>query len=221
MKYLAIIPLFLVIRPAFSQTIIEIDSVSNIICMELEKTREVKNDTLRYNNLVENQINQYLKTIDSKDVDRVWQSLYFRLQRNCLDFIEILDRLDPAKSYEIKRITVKPNSTISNKDLDIFKKTNNFFYYEVNGDTTIVSMSNGVWKDYFKDKTTSNLTYKWTSDTDFLLTFVKSDNELRKNFSVPGDKFLYSVISKGKNYYVLTAKIPTHNKYEEFKLYFK
>jgi hypothetical protein len=189
--------------------------------MELEKTRDVNNDTVRYNNLIDNHIDQYLNTLDSKNVNRVGQTLYYRLQRNCLDFIEILDRLDPAKEDEIKRITVKPNSTISNKDLAKFKKINRFFYYEVNGDATNVSMSNGVWEDAFKDKTTSNLVYKWTSDTDFVLTFVKSNNELRKSFSVPGDEFLYSVISKGKNYFVLTVKIPTHNKYAEIKLYYK
>ncbi len=82
-------------------------------------------------------------------------------------------------------------------------------------------MSESKWQDTFKDGSTSNLKYEWTSDIEFLLTFVESNNELRKNFSVPGDEFLYSVISMKDNYFILSVKIPTHNKYGEFKLYYE
>lgn len=220
MRYYVVFLLFLGASPVFSQTIIEIDSVSSVLCIELEKTHDVSNDTIRYNNLIETQINKYLGTVEAKNVDRVGRTLYYRLQRNCQEFVELLDRLHPGKKNEIKRVVTKPKSTISKKDLKLFKKTDSFFYYEVNGDRVDLTMSEGKWEDSFKDQTTSKLDYEWISETDFLLTFIGSDNDLRKNFSVPGDQFLYSVISKEKDYFILTVKIPSHTKYDEIKLYY-
>lgn len=221
MKYFILTVFFIIVKPTFSQTITEIDSVSYLMCIELEKTQDEKNDTLRYNQFIETHINKYMSSIDLEEMDRVGQILFFRLQRNCLDFMEVLDHLDPSKVDQVKRMLVQPESVISKKDIAKFKKTKDFYYYEVNGDLTRVKMSNVSWQDSFVDGTTSNLSCSWISSTDFLLTFVESDNQLRKNFSIAGDEFHYTLISKEKDHFLLTVKIPEHSKYEEVKLYFK
>jgi hypothetical protein len=205
---------------SFAQTISEIDSISKTFCGVLEETRDNKNDTTRLQSLYENQFGGYLKTIKPTNGKNVGQILYYRMQRNCMEFRELLDRLDPPK-MGVKRVTEKPKSKASEEDLAAFKKTKKFYYYEVNGDVTKVKMAKGKWVDSFKDKTSSHLSYNWTSNCDFELVFIESNNEMRSNFSVSGDVFLYSVISKESNYYTLSVNIPGQLVFEEIKIYYK
>ena len=54
------------------------------------------------------------------------------------------------------------------------------------------------WKETFEDGTISLLSFHKTSNCEFELEFIESNNELRKNFSVTGDKYQYG-LSSGKD----------------------
>ena len=218
MKKVFIILLF-VTNLSFSQTIVEIDSVSVEMC-EFLKNMEVKNDTLKINLLYEEQLYPYLQQINQSKIEKVGQQVYYRLQRNCVEFRELLDKLDPPKEAPV-RLTEKPKSEISQNELKSFKERENFYYFEVSGDTTRVSMKKGIWKDLFTDETFSKLTYNWSSNKEFELVFVESNNETRSNFSVKGDKYVYQVLSKEDGFYVVSVNIPGQEIYEKIKLYYE
>lgn len=203
----------------FSQDMKVVDSVSVEMCDYL-KTIEISNDTLKINALYEDMLYPYLGTLEESKTQKVSQQIYYRLQRNCVEFRDLLDRLEPPKEA-VTRITKKPKSTISKKELETFKKRKDFYYFEVSGDTTHVIMEDGSWTDLFVDETVSKLTYEWINDTEFKLVFVESDNESRVNFSVKGDQYVYKVLSKKANLYNLSVNIPGQKTYEMFKIYFK
>ena len=219
MKKILIILLIGISNITFSQTIIEIDSVSNVMCIYL-KNLTIKNDTLKINSLYNNQLYPYLEKVKQTKAQKIGQQVYYRLQRNCVEFRELLDRLDPPKEAVI-RITKKPKSKITKKQLKDFKNQKEFYYFEASGQKTKAIMKNKIWKDLFSDNTYSILTYNWISKTEFELTFIESNNESRANFSVNGDKYIYQVLSKESNFYLMSLKIPSHKTYEKFKIYYE
>ncbi|MEM1337366.1 MAG: hypothetical protein AAF634_00815 [Bacteroidota bacterium] len=204
---------------AFSQSMEEIDSVSYRMCDYLKKT-EIENDTLKINNFFTQQLYPYLGKIGQSNVKKVEQQVYYRLQRNCVAFRNLMDRLYPPKEA-VTRITEKPKPSITKKGLAAFKEQKAFYYFEVAGDTTRIVMENGRWTDAFSNGTFSKLTYQWITETEFELLFVESDNETRANFSVAGDKYLYQVLSKEDGFYNMSVNIPGQKTFELFRMYYE
>ncbi|MDR6761810.1 hypothetical protein J2Y38_002019 [Flavobacterium sp. 2755] len=220
MKKFYVLLLMIISNFAISQTINEIDSVSITMCNYLQTTRNIKNDTLRIKDLYETKFFPYLEKIDSSKVQKVGIQAYYRLQRNCVEFRNLLDRLEPPKEAVVRK-TTKPVSKMTKKDSEKFKNQIKFKYFEVNGDTTYVTMQNNIWLEKFKDDTYSKLEYKWLNDTEFILTFIESNNETRSNFSIKGDQYIYYIISKEKDHYLTSSKTPGEDIYEEAKIYFE
>ncbi|MFD1096118.1 hypothetical protein [Salegentibacter chungangensis] len=219
MKNLIFVILIGISNHTFSQTIEDIDSVSIVMCDYL-KELDIENDTLKISSLYEKQLFPYLEKVDQSKSKQIGEKVFYRLQRNCVEFRNLLDRLEPPKEAAV-RITKNPTSTISKNQLKEFKNQKNFYYFEVDGDTTKVSMNEGIWKDKFSNETYSKLTYNWVTDTEFELTFIDSNNKTRSNFSVKGDKYIYKVLSKQDNYYLMSLNIPGQKTFEKFKLYYK
>jgi hypothetical protein len=219
MKKILIILLIGITNSIFSQSITEIDSVSNLMCNYLQKL-EIKNDTLKFNILYEKQLYPYLGKVEQSKTQKVGQQVYYRLQRNCVEFRNLLDRLEPPKEAVI-RLTKKPKPEISKKQIKEFKKQTEFLYLEVARDTTKILMENGKWTDSFSDKTFSKLTYNWINETEFELVFIESNNEARSNFSVKGDKYIYQVLSKEVEFYSMSVNIPGQKTFEKFKMYYE
>ncbi len=219
MKKILILLLIGISNLTFSQTITEIDSVSYVMCDYLKKM-EIKNDTLKINSLYQKQLYPYLGKFEQSQTQKIGQQVFYRLQRNCVEFRSLLDRLEPPKE-KVTRITKKPESKISKKELKEFKSQKEFYYFEVAGDTTIVKMDKGKWTDSFSNNTFSKLNYHWITETEFELIFVESNNESRSNLSVKGDKYIYQILSKEDGFYVMTVNIPGQATFEKFKMYYK
>lgn len=202
-----------------AQSIQQIDSVAAMMCDHL-KDLKVKNDTARLEYLYKSQLYPYIATVERAKSREVGNRVYYRLQRNCTTFSELLDRLEPPKEAQ-QRVTIKPTPSISAQDISEFKNKENFYYFEVNGDTTLVHMKDGKWKDQFTDQTTSNLDYTWLNDYEFELTYLHSNNEGRSLFSAPGDTYIYQLLDKKDTYYEMSLNIPSQKVYVKFKLYFK
>ncbi len=74
--------------------------------------------------------------------------------------------------------------------------------------------------DLFKDGTYSKLKFEWLGDCEFELEFIESNNESRKSFSKPGDKYIYQILDKKAKYYLMSAWIPGMSYFLKFKIYF-
>lgn len=202
----------------FSQTITQIDSVSQSMCLYLNKM-DIKNDSLAVNSLYNNMVIPYLNTFETSKMDKIGQQVYYRLQRNCVEFRELLDRIAPPKE-SVSRLDYKPKSEVSKVDLQKLKNAKRLYYFEVSGDTTQVLIKDGKWLETFADDTYSNLDMKWITNTEFQLVFNSSNNETRSNFSVRGDAYVYQVLTKEDNYYVVSVNIPGQPIYEKLKIYY-
>lgn len=202
----------------FSQSINEIDSLSFQLCDDLKSLDNIEDDTERIAALYSRKFGPILRKVNADKAEQVGQQLYYRLQRNCVEFRNLLDKLEPPKE-KASRAEVKPTSKISKKELKKFKKIKKFRYFEVNGDTTRVELTKDKWIDNFADSTYSKLEYKWINKYEFELTFIESNNEMRSNFSVKGDQFIYRIIEKKTDHYVMSVQIKEQEVYEIFKFY--
>ncbi|MBZ9730547.1 hypothetical protein LB467_12705 [Salegentibacter sp. JZCK2] len=200
-----------------AQTHREIDSLSFRMC-DLLKLQEVENDSLKVEMVFEETFYPYLGNISPEKIDKVFNQVYFRFQRNCPAFRAILNQMYPPKD-EVTFQKTEPESEITIRELSDFKKQEKFSYKEVDGNITKVEIKDGYWVDHFSDETFSKLSLEWMSDKEFQLTFIDSNNLTRSNFSFPGDKLNYKIIAKKEGYYLVSVNIEGQKEYEIFKLY--
>lgn len=191
------------------------------MCSELERNRSLS-DSLRINNIYQKHLYPYLSKFEDKKIDSIGTSIYFRLQRNCSEFVEILNRIEPSNSdWEQLEKGYKPKSILLKSKCRELTQFNNLSYLEYNGDKVTVELKDGIWVDNFIDGTYSKLNFKWINDCDFELRFIESNNEIRKNFSAFGDVYSYSLIEKKEDTFIVITKIPNENNYLKFKIYTK
>ncbi|UJH90906.1 hypothetical protein LZ575_19740 [Antarcticibacterium sp. 1MA-6-2] len=186
---------------------------------ELLKIQEVQIDSLKVERVFEQSFYPYLENIDPEKIDKIFNKVYFRFQRNCPEFRAILNRMYPPKD-DVAFQKTEPVSEMTSSQLADFKKQKRFTYKEVDGEVTEVELKNDQWIDHFIDQTFSKLRLEWISDHKFQLTFIDSNNLSRSNFSFPGDKIIYKVLAKKEGYYLLSVNIEGQEEFEIFKLYF-
>ena len=151
--------------------------------------------------------------------DSLIERVFLRLQHNCQLFATILEKNSPENLYW-KRTIDKPTSKLKNIDCLEFKKYNTYWYFEPNGDTVKLKIESGLWTDYFKDGTYSQLKFTWKTECDFQIEFLQSDNRIRKGYSKPGDIYQYSLLEKSNHFYLLSVRTEGLDKYSIFKLYY-
>ncbi len=195
----------------------KVDSISNELCLYL-KSLQGSDSTILYT-LYDKQWESFLKTVDEHKLEKVEQVLFFRLQRNCVAFSDLLNRLDGGSDYFIMKET-KPESVISPEQIRAFKQQNLFYYYENNDAMTHVLIEDGYWIESFPDQTVSKLYIEWIGETTFKLVFIDSDNLMKSNFSQEGDEYYYEILNQGEDYYTLIVYIPGQDRYYQFKLFY-
>jgi hypothetical protein len=70
------------------------------------------------------------------------------------------------------------------------------------------------------DNTHSKLKIDWVSACDFRLTFIESNNHIRKNLSKPGEEYWYRLIDKQPGYYNVVAEVKETQNLSAFKIYY-
>jgi len=194
------------------------DSLINEVCISL-KENQLLADTSQIFIVYKDFFRPFLSEYQEDKRELIAKSLYYRAQRVCSEFKLLLDRLNPPNEYRsIKEI---PKQIIKNKECKSFKSITNFYYKEHNGDTVNLNISDKYWIDNFKNGTYSKLKIDWEGDCQFTITFLESNNELRANFSYPGDKYKYTMINKTENYFEVAIEVVGTEQMELFKLYYK
>lgn len=204
-----------------AQTIEDIDELTFSICKTLNKPGHKKSDSARLQDAFNENFPKFaakFKLIEFSD--DLSDKIFLRLQRNCDEYQKIdmrLYRNEVKSDWEI--LDVKPISNISTSECTgYFKKHKNFYYFEAGGDKTFVSIGKGLWIDTFTDGTTSKLYFK-KKNCLFELTFIESNNDLRKNFSVKGNRYFYEVISEENKVLTIVTQSEEAKSYYKFKLY--
>lgn len=205
---------------SIGQSIKEIDSISKDFCEYLKTTEHIDNDSIRLDEFYKNKFDTFLYQFDREKSNLIGSQLFYRTQKNCRAFTELLERLYPPKE-SVSRIKEKPKTKLSDKQILDFWNQKSFYYFENSGEETIVVIENNEYKETFTDSSYSNLSYERINKFEFELEFLESNNEIRRNFSLRGDKFIYGIIDREENYYLISTKIENQNYYELFKLYFE
>jgi hypothetical protein len=205
-------------------TKIDVDSVVNEkllnnLCNTIESSKE-KNDSIRVFQSYEKHLSSILKGLDSSQVLLIMNRVYYRLQRSCRTFSMLLKKMDPDKNSDWERSQSRPISNASQEICKEFFEIKDFSYLETTGDTVRLRIADGFWVEDFKDGTFSKLKINWINDCEFQIEFVESNNEIRKNFSTPGDKYSYLILDKKNGFYTMSAEIVGMNDFTKFKLYF-
>jgi len=195
-----------------------VDSISNEICKSMSLDKE-DNDSIRVFKAFRQHLVPSLSNFSKNQRDSIGDIVYFRLQRNCVIFKELLDRNTPENKYW-QTVYEKPQSKLSDSDCLQFQKHKNYKYIEPNGDTVNLKIDNGFWVDNFKNGTHSKLKVYWGRECYFDIEFVESDNDIRNKFSKPGDKYRYSILEKHDNYYKMSVEAIGVKKFSIFKIYY-
>ena len=201
------------------QTIKQIDSVTIQMCRTLSELPEMKSQE-KFDAIMNKHLPDFYrlaKISSQQQADTINNRIFFRLQRNCSEFTELLKEIEPSKS-DWKTLDEKPLAKISTYDYNEFLKGGNFYYLENSGEIVRVKINKNQWIETFEDGTISKLILQPIDNAAFNLKFIESDNVTRKNLSVKGDIYNYNIYAKDENSYDIW--IPTNdNVITAFKLY--
>lgn len=178
-----------------------------------------KSDSIRVNEASEKYLYPYLEKQIESEIDGIIDRVFFRYQKQCPEFMTILDKSNPMNENEGTLYDQPEKSTLTQNELNEFKKTFEF-YYQFLKDVTKVKISNGEWIESFDDGSFSRTKMEWIGENSFKLTFIESDNLMKNSYSRAGEEYFYDILSKEGNYYYIQS-LQSHGKYLKFKLYIK
>jgi len=202
---------------SYAQNINEIDSIANILCIDLSKANPHKSPQNKINTAFEKIALPYIEHQNDTIKVEVSQILFYRIQRGCKVFMDLYNEIngDPTP---MKRITKEPKSEIGKEQLKDFKKSKKYWYYENDGTITKIKISANKWISNFVSGTFAKYKLKWIGDNRFEIEFVKSDDYGRSKMNLVGDKFQYKIIKKTENGFQLCEWVKGMQKYSLFEL---
>ena len=201
-----------------AQTQEQKDSVINEICKTLRSTAELS-DSARVVNAFAAHVYKFADRFSESHRTELLQGIFFRAQRLCPQLRVLLAQVSPPAG-DWKRVVEKPVVKASKRQCRGFLKHEQYSYLESDGVNSVsVEIKNGVWTEKLPDSTYSKLIMRWTSDCEFDLEFVESNNSLRKNMSKAGDKYHYSVLERVDDYYAMSFELD--GIYSTFRVYVK
>ncbi|MCL9806570.1 hypothetical protein NAT51_13625 [Flavobacterium amniphilum] len=205
----------------FAQNIAQIDSLTVEMCKSLSMATD-KNNKEKIEFVFQKHIPEYFEKIQvstQTEADSISDRVFFRLQKNCNYFSDLLETLEENKS-DWKVLDTKPSSKITQKDYKDFSRGGSYYYKEHNGTIVNVEIKGKKWSETFHDGTFSKLTLIHKENGEFDLKFIESNNGTRKNLSVKDDIYQYGIYEKTGDVYLIWAKTADNRLYG-FKLYKK
>jgi hypothetical protein len=219
MKYFLISLLVIPVANAFCQTQAQNDSIVSKICKTIEANTSLE-DSLRIVSAMQLHLPNYLKRFDESKHEDIGQNIFFRLQRNCDIFLQILTKNIPPKG-DWRILDEKPTTSLTKKTCRSFNNHQEFTYTESAGGIVKIIHQNNSWINHFEDGTYSKLKFRWVGDCEYEIKFIESNNLIRKNLSKPGDKYRYLILDVQENAYSISGEVTGSNQFTYFKLYFK
>lgn len=196
--------------------------VSNV-CKSFQNDTITEPDSVKIFRIFKNHLSKLEHEIPADSLLALSDFLYIRLQKECPKFYQLANRISLKEKIEKsdwRDVADEPTSKLTDADYDLFIKLRVFKYLEPNGDPVTTYITNSTWEDHFLDGTYSRLSLKKLSQNEFVITFLESNNRMRKNLSKPGDKYRYKILQKAPGYYLMFTQ-PFESKTKSlFKLYY-
>lgn len=217
MKFLSIVYFILFSSFVLSQT--DEDKMLKAMCEEFDRTAHFI-DEVRMDMLYEKFLKAYYSQFEESELDEIEDRIFYRFQNICQSFRKYLIESNPPQTDDWVFMEERPEPELTLGSLQKFKLQNSFYYIEHSGSVTQVYLSeDGKWKDVFSDGSQSESFFRWKEDGIFELEFIRSNNHTRKDFSQPGDRYFYEVLSEGDGFYWVLVQIPGQESFYKFRLY--
>ncbi|MFH6989796.1 hypothetical protein ACHRVW_18805 [Flavobacterium collinsii] len=196
--------LLLCINFSRSQSIKSVDSLTIEICKSLVQNKVLDNE-IRINTINNAHIAPYLaKFKDSIAQRRAFEQLFYRLHKNCNEFVALFPNESEKSSWSMQN--EKPLDEISKEECNRFDESSKYYYLEHGGAKVEVTLIDNLWIEKFADNTFSKLHYRKKGNCGFELEFIESNNLARKNLSIKGDKYLYHLYKEENGTYGMYLK---------------
>jgi hypothetical protein len=175
----------------------------------------LKCDTIIYN-LYELNDSQEDISIKNVQLDAI-------LQNNCEHYNLLIENIDLSELKENilnTSLGINIESRLTTSEGLEFRTTQDFYYFEANGDTTHLIIKDDIWNDHFnKNQYESFLKIKWKSNCEFQLEMLHTTEPNRKVLYKKGDVFNYKIINRKENYY--NVLVYTNEIKQNLRLYIK
>jgi len=201
----------------YGQSDFQKDSLISEMCKAIESNKHLS-DSANVENMYETQLYPFLWRFPEETRDETATNLYFRIQRSCQAFLDILNRANPSKGGEIF-VDEKPVSNLKKDACRKFIGNKEYYYIETTGDTVVLQLTKKYWIDHFNDGTYSKLKLEWIDNCELELEFIESNNLVRRNYSKKGDKYRYIILNSAESYYELSTEVVGQEKYFIYKVY--
>ena len=197
------------------------DLLVTSICNSFQNDDSIEPDSIKVVRIFKRDLAPYLQGISDDSAAALTNFIYVRLQRDCVAFKDISDRLNGGlKNSDWSDVDIEPESEINEKESAAFFKLQHLKYRELNGDTVRASMTDSTWEDLFADGTYSRLSLSKINKSEFVITFIESNNKSRRNFSKPGEQYRYKILKKNDGYYSMFMQAVGSKIKLLFKLYY-
>lgn len=201
----------------FTQENHKIDSISMEICLSVNSNPDLSDSELV--TLIQNEhLSPYLKTQNINDQDSILNHILLRSEKLCSEYSALTFRINENKGDWIL-LSQKPESRLDEYLCMQFFENNSYYYLEPTGDKVNLEIKDGFWTDTFIDNTYSELKLIETANCEFEIQFIRSNNEMRKNFSKVGDRYRYQILDYENDKYYMSVEIPGQEQYFKFILY--
>ncbi|WP_291118671.1 hypothetical protein [Empedobacter sp. UBA7248] len=220
MKYYLTYILFIICSISFSQNIDEKrDILIHNLCKILSENKNL-NDLERINLVNQNvSLIKYFKDFSKDEIQAEEEAIFYRFQKNCKEYTDIIKKFSEKNNENWITLENLPKSTINDKDYNLVKSASELYYFDYEGNKTIVKIEDNNWIEYFIDESFSKLKLYWIKNNDFNLEFLESNNSMKKSFSRKGEIYQYRIVSKENNYYWIAYYTKDLNNIVKFKLY--
>ena len=137
-------------------------------------------------NLVNQDINlvEYFKDFSKDEIQSEEEAIFYRFQKNCKAYTDIIRKFSEKNNENWITLENLPKSTINDKEYKLIKSASELYYFDYEGNKTIVKIENNNWIEYFIDESFSKLKLHWKNNYDFNLEFLEilsSTNKCNSN----------------------------------------
>lgn len=214
--------LFILVSSCRPHKKIDRDKLVAEICQSFKDDDRIDEpDETKIRRILYGHLDKHTFGMPSDSAEALTNFVYIRLQRECREFRDITHLMNSKnKKSDWTEVDLEPETLASRQECDDFFSAGKLKYLETNGDTTLVDISSDSWTDHFLDGTYSRLSLQRTKPEEFIITFIESNNNTRKNMSHPGDKYRYKIIKKEGQSYSMFVEVVGPGLRSLFKIYY-
>lgn len=201
----------------FAQSNQQIDSLAIEFCKETKDYQEFT-QSQSYEFIVK-KIQELEKNNFIRDKS-FYEKIYYRFYMNCPKAAFLLNQNMKKNNPESFNGISDFKYNLSNEKCAKIFENESFHYREIHTKKWVDTYRlDNSWTEFYFDGSSSNLKYEYNNDCKVKLTYISSNNELRKNAFFENDVFYYHLIDEEKDYYDFVIESPSNGEKYLMKFY--